>query len=378
MTGGRLQVAVVGGGVGGLETCAALRARAEGRVTVTLVSASPDFHWRAMDADPAFGLGVPERVPLADLTRELGVARLVIDRVAAVHLDGRALRLGRDGSVAFDVAVLAPGSRGGGPPRTATCLERTQVAEELPDAVQALREGDATSLLVVVPPSARWTLAAYETALLAAAATRAEVAVATWEDAPLQVFGARAADAVQRRLRATGVELLTGRHWRAVDATRARTGRRELRAGRVLELPVARGPRLPGVPSDGDGFVLTNADGAVLGSQGRVLAVGDAVAGALPHGGLAAASADRAAARVAELAGVPLRAPVSPPRVRAVLRTPQGPLFLQVDPADPAGSSLATTQALWWPPAKVAAPWLSALLWDRAVHHAGPPAAALA
>ncbi len=53
-----------------------------------------------------------------------------------------------------------------------------------------------------------------------------------------------------------------------------------------------------------------------------------------------------------------------PPMLRGLLRTADGPLFLSADLRDPEGTGTASRSALWWPPTKVAAPWLSSFLTD--------------
>ena len=68
----------------------------------------------------------------------------------------------------------------------------------------------------------------------------------------------------------------------------------------VIALPHLRGPRLPGLPHDADGFVPVDAYGRVHGVD-RVWAVGDMTTRPLRQGGLATQQADVAAADIAAL-----------------------------------------------------------------------------
>ena len=91
----------------------------------------------------------------------------------------------------------------------------------------------------VLPTGNAWPLPLYELALMAATHVSshgldAQVLVVTCEEAPLEVFGPRASEAVSELLRARGIELHL-----SVLATRFEDGGLRLAAG----APVARGPR---------------------------------------------------------------------------------------------------------------------------------------
>ena len=87
-----------------------------------------------------------------------------------------------------------------------------------------------------------------------------------------------------------------------------------MRPGRVVALPLLRGPMIEGVPSDPEGFISVSDHGAVPGLDG-VYAAGDATTYPIKHGGVAAQQSDVIAATIAAHAGVV----VDVPPLRAVL-----------------------------------------------------------
>ena len=74
-----------------------------------------------------------------------------------------------------------------------------------------------------------------------------------------------------------------------------------VQAERIVSLPRLVGPWIGGLPHDGQGFLATDAHGAVLGVE-AVWAAGDGTAFPLKQGGLAAQQAGAAAAAIAALA----------------------------------------------------------------------------
>src|SRR5207302_7133722 len=94
-----------------------------------------------------------------------------------------------------------------------------------------------------------------------------KVTVYTPEEAPLGLFGAAAAAAVRHDLEEAGVEAETGVYVAEDPSGRLvlQPGERVLQAERVVALPRAVGPGLPGLPSNARGFVLTDLHGKVPG-----------------------------------------------------------------------------------------------------------------
>jgi sulfide:quinone oxidoreductase len=122
------------------------------------------------------------------------------------------------------------------------------------------------------------------------------------------------------------------------------------------------GPRIPGVPADAQGFLVTDGHGAVRGAPG-VYAAGDGTANPIKQGGLATQQADAIAEAIAAEAGAPCEPTPFTPRLQAQLFTGALPWFLRGgrDDAHP----VATRAALWSPGGKVAARYLTPYLATR-------------
>ena len=130
---------------------------------------------------------------------------------------------------------------------------------------------------------------------------------------------------------------------------------------RVVSLPRLGGPWIGGLPHDGQGFLATDAHGAVLGVD-AVWAAGDGTAFPLKQGGLAAQQAGAAAAAIAAFLGADVRPEPFRPVLRGMLLDPAGPRFLDATRGD-----LPTTP-LWSAATKVAAPHLGEYLEPGAPH----------
>ena len=238
-----LRVVVAGGGVGGLEALVALRSLAGHRVALTLVAPQDDFTVRALEVLEPFGLGHPQRYPLAALAADLD-ATFLRDAVARVERDDRVVHLQSGDELVYDRLVLAVGAFPYPAYEHGVCFTHAHDAEALDDVVSDLRAGLAGRIAIVVPPGCAWTLPAYELALMVAAfATPDELTLVTPEHEPLSAFGARAADWMRDTLQAAGIELLAG-----VEAGVPHPTVVQLSAGarltcdRVVHLPLHSGP----------------------------------------------------------------------------------------------------------------------------------------
>jgi sulfide:quinone oxidoreductase len=138
-------------------------------------------------------------------------------------------------------------------------------------------------------------------------------------------------------------------------------GARPLEARRVVALPRAVGPAVPGLPANRNGFIPVDRDGRVSGA-GHVWAAGDAIAFPVKQGGLAAQQADAAAASIAAMAGAGVEPQPFHPVLRGVLLTGRGHEWLRHDVAGGGGEGDNSRRALWWPPTKVAGRYLSPYL----------------
>ena len=188
------------------------------------------------------------------------------------------------------------------------------------------------------------------------------ITIYTPETAPLDVFGAGATAALREDLDEVGIKVQTsafvtpGRDGQLT----AEPGARPLRAHRVVALPRAVGPAVPGLPCDVRGFVPCDRHGKVYGTAG-VWAAGDAIAFPVKQGGLAAQQADAVAEDIAVRAGADLRPQPFRPVLRGVLLTGRGAAWMRSAPAG-GGDGEAERRALFWPPTKIAGRYLSPYL----------------
>jgi sulfide:quinone oxidoreductase len=132
------------------------------------------------------------------------------------------------------------------------------------------------------------------------------------------------------------------------------------------------------VPSDVHGFIPVDAHGRVAGLN-EVYAAGDITAFPLKQGGLAAQHADAVAEAIAADAGAAVTPRPFSPVLRGLLLTGGAPLYMRAEPQrlsrhatvaidEPSrrrsdrGASSVSSQALWWPPAKIAGRYLGPYL----------------
>ena len=226
--------------------------------------------------------------------------------------------------------------------------------------VQGGRRGLHTRLAFVVPPGAVWPLPAYELALQTDRLLRRR-----------GVRDARLADPRHRGGRAAGglrhatSEAVADDLVRAGIALRAGAivrdwswGRLELRprghvaVDRVVALPLQRGPAIPGLPCDAQGFVRAGADGRVAGRP-DVFVVGDAGSFAVKQGGIACQQADAVARLIAHELGAPVAPIPFEPVLRGWLWDGDGGRFMRADLAGGRSESAGVTsrRAPLWSPA---------------------------
>jgi sulfide:quinone oxidoreductase len=239
---------------------------------------------------------------------------------------------------------------------------------------------DVTSVAYVVPSGSTWPLPVYELALMVAerAAERGlalRQAVLTPEPLPLAVFGQTASAEVARLLASHGIEVHGDVHVRSVEGgvVSAVPGDVTVAADAIVAVPQLHGPGSSGLPHDPEGFLPVGPDGRVPGFD-NVFGAGDGTTVAIKQGGIAAQQADVAASAIAIRAGAPLTPRTFRPVLRGELLTGSGPRYLRDAVTGGAGaqSSVASEHALWWPPAKVAAPYLAPYLNRLVAGQRGP------
>ncbi len=379
--GGSPRVLVLGGGVAALETVLALRAHAGMRVEIELIAPTRELRYPPLDVVEPFGLA-PPRLSLAQALAPLGV-RHRLDAVDDVDARERWVHT-RDGALLrYEALVVAVGARPVAPFPGAIVYgdprSREDFARLLTVAGRMAVGGRPEQLLFAVPAGVRWPLPVYELAVMTArrlaahaGAATAQIALATPERAPLELFGGRASGRLLEYLEQLGIAFLPG-----TRVTRIRSGEAQLapagrarRADRVITVPVLRGPRIDGLPHDADGFIPIDAHGAVRGVA-DVYAAGDATDYPIKQGGLATQQADALAEAIAARAGAPLTPAPFRPVLRGMLVTSERPQYLEADVAG-AGEAHAAETPLWWPPTKVAGRFLAPFLVERL--GARPPA----
>jgi sulfide:quinone oxidoreductase len=368
-----MRVLIAGGGVAGLEALLALQRRVSGLVETTLVAPEPDFTYRPLSVVEPFAPGSVPRVSLARVAAEHDVA-YVQDALARVELAGRVAVLASGLRVPYDELVVAAGARALPVPAGTIAFGGPADAPAFAAVVRGVRDGSVRRVAFVVPHGVAWTLGLYELALQLGAerapdGARPELVLVTAEREPLAAFGEAAAAEVRELLGARGVELRTGSTIEAFeDGELWIELEGAIAVDRVVALPRLRGPAIPGLPHDREGFVPVDAFGCVRETE-HAYAAGDVCAHPLKQGGLAAQQADVVAAQLAwRLGAGPQPAPFAPV-LRALLLTGSTPRFLHAQVAfagEEHDGDEVSVEPLWWPPAKIAArelaPYLAELL----------------
>ncbi|HEX5800927.1 MAG TPA: CBS domain-containing protein [Gaiellaceae bacterium] len=362
------RVVIAGGGVAALEAALALRGLVEERVTIELVGPEPHFFYRPLSVAEPFGLGDTQRFELGALAAGAG-ATFTLGALEGVDAAGHVAKTSV-GEIEYDVLLVAVGAVPTVAVPGALLFRGPADADKFRGVLEAVAAGAARRVAFVVPPGAVWSLPIYELALMSAThlgehlVQGAELVLVTVEDEPLQVFGRAGSDAVRHLLAERGIDLVAGT--RAVDVVEGELrlvpeGR--LEADHVVALPRLRGARLDGVPQTLDGFVPVDAHCRVRG-LGDVYAAGDITTFPIKQGGIATQMADAAAQMIASRLGADLRPEPFRPVLRGLLLTGREPRYLRHEEDGDEGDA-ATTEPLWWPPAKIVgrhlAPFLAGL-----------------
>ena len=381
--GTRPRVLIAGGGVAALEALLALRSLASGHLELALLTADRFFVYRPVTVGEAFDRSHARSFAIASIAADQG-AELVPDSLVHVDAAGHRVVTGSGAEVEFDHLVIATGARSRGALPGALTFHGRDDVPALRNLLQELVSGQARSVALALPSQTSWPLPLYELALMAAAHLRdhgseTAVTLVTPEEEPLELFGPAASRAVEGLLAARGVTLRTS-SLPAMVRRRALVlaGGGVVFADRVITLPLAEGPAVPGVPHDRHGFIAVDRHGRVSGLEG-VYAAGDVTAFPLKQGGLAAQQADAVAESIAAEVGVPITPQPFRPVLRGLLLTGGAPMYLRAEPqrlpreasvaieahlAPHPGrdASAAAGQPLWWPPAKIAGRYLAPYL----------------
>lgn len=328
------KVVIVGGGVASLEAALALHELAGDRATVDIYSPRRDFVYRPYAVGEPFGAAAAKKYDLAALAMRCHAA-FHEDSIASVDAEAR-LATTHDGvSVPYDYLLVAAGARRFWPVPGATTFWGIADAHDLEQVLAGLRAGEVHRVAFTTPGVETWSLPLYELALLAEAELRREgiegieLTVVTPEDAPLQVFGRGASEAVATLLEERGITVVAGTHpVRYQDGQLQTVPGKPLAFDEVISLPRLEGSPLRGILHDPDGFVRIDDHCRVL-KRERIYAAGDITNFPVKQGGIAAQQADVAAESIAAELGVAIEPESFDPILRGVLWTGQEPLYLQ-------------------------------------------------
>jgi sulfide:quinone oxidoreductase len=365
----RLQIVIGGGGVAAFEAALALRDLAGDRVALTLVSPRADFVLTPLAVGAPFAVALAPHWPLAEIADKLG-ARHIRAAITHVDPDEHRVQLSDGSELDYQALVLALGAR-----RYAPFLHaRTFFAEDAPGLLGGLvadvELGWSKSVAFVVPPSVKWTLPAYELALLTARDVHAmgiddaQITIVTPEERPLALFGPEAEAATAELLDNAGVAIRCGARVEAVSngSLWLRPGHGRLRAERVVALPLLEGRRVSGLPHDARGFLQIDEHARVRGIE-DVFAAGDGTDFPVKQGGIGTQQADAAAEQIAARAGADVTPQPFRPVLRGWLLTGEARRYFANPIAGGGGTGATSLQPLWWPPTKIAGrhlgPWLA-------------------
>lgn len=361
---------IAGAGVAGLEALAALAAVAPGRLDTTVLAPDAEFKIQASSVEEPFARPRASKYSVPAICADLGATH-VTGVLARVDTDANRVTTTGGNEIDYDSLLVAVGA-GRTPvlPAQAIVFRGEQDAEAMHGLIEDVEEGYAKRVVFVVPSGITWPLPLYELALMTAHRARemghddVSLVVITPEELPLAVFGRRASEAVSRALEDAGIEVMTRSYVDRISGGQAHVSPSGelMPVGRMVTVPRLRGPNIPGLTSTEDGFIRIDEHCRVRGTE-NVFAAGDGTIFPVKQGGVAAQQADAAALMIAQRAGADVEPHAFDPVLRAKLLTGARTEYLrQALGPEAEETSTASQHALWWPPSKVAAPYLTGYL----------------
>jgi sulfide:quinone oxidoreductase len=363
-----LRVLIAGGGVAGLETLLALRELAGNLVDVELLSPEHHFWYRPLAVGEPFDVAEVHHFELQAIAAAVG-ATFTPGALAIVDPTQRRVLTSQGAELGYDVLVVACGTRPLPALDGALTFRGPSDVDRLRALLEEIDAGAAKRIAFALPRHAGWPLPLYELALQAATHVEdrrihgIELSLVTHERAPLAMLGTAASDAVSRLLHERRVALHTGRYPLSFQDGRLTLVPDEtVAADRVVALARLEGQPIPGIPQDRDGFVATDRTGRVDGLD-DVYAAGDITRFPIKQGGIAAQHGAHVAEAIAARAGADVVQQPLKPVLHALLLTGREPLYLRTELSVGAESvTEATTEPLFWPPAKIASRYLAPFL----------------
>lgn len=366
------RVLIAGGGVVALEATLALKDLAGDAVSITVLTAAPEFTYRPQRVGEPFGAPLARTYAWSELARDLGV-ELVPEAFHRLDAPNSEVHTDRGSVLGYDALLLGMGAQAKPAFPHVLTIDDRHLDEQLHGLIQDIEGGYVHSLALLAPNFPGWLLPVYELALMSARRayemqTPLAVTVLTPEDQPLEVFGDAASLSVRALLEENGVALITASRPSVPGPGQVcpHPGEAVLQVDRVLALPQLFGPSMSGVPAHAaGGFIAVDPYCRVKGLE-RVFAAGDAIDFPLKHGGLAAQQADTAARGIAALAGVELELEPLRPELDAVLIGGGVRLHLHARVSGSHGvASSIEALAPAGPEAKIGARYLSDYLHER-------------
>jgi len=366
------RVLIVGGGVAGLEAALALRDLAGERITITLLSGTPEFVYRPMRVTEPFAGTLARHYSIDEIARDIG-AELVLDTFKWLDADRQVVHTAGGEALEYDALLLAPGAILRPRFKHALTLDDARLDEQLHGLIQDVEGGYVHKIAFLAPTPMPWPLPLYELALMTARRAYdmnvdVSVTLVTPEEAPLAIFGKTVSEKLERLLEENDILAITAAHADTPEEGQVsiRPGGRLLYVNRIVALPELCGPSLPGVPTDApNGFIPIDPHGRVQKLE-RVYAAGDAVDFPVKQGGIASQQADAAAESIAALAGAPIEPKPFHPIIHGVLLGGDKPLYLSAHLTGGHGSSSEISETPSWSPGtKIAAKYLAPYLESR-------------
>ena len=161
-------VLIVGGGPAGLETLIALRALAEERVRLTLLSLTSEFSYKPLAVAEPFSPGTSRRYDLQKIAAEHG-AELVTGELVSVDSQGHRAVLADGSEISWDILMVAVGCRPESPFPDAVTVLGPGYTSRFRTMLRDLAERRIRRVAFAVPPGVTWALPLYELALMTAA-----------------------------------------------------------------------------------------------------------------------------------------------------------------------------------------------------------------
>ena len=365
---GGLGVLIAGGGVAGLETMLALRDLAGDLVDIELLSPEHHFWYRPLSVGEPFDVAQVHHYELPAMAAAVG-ATFTPGAIAVVEPEAHRVVTGNGTELKYDMLVVACGTRPVPALHGALTFRGPSDVDRLRALLAEIDGGVAKRIVFALPRHAGWPLPLYELALMTSAhvedrGTRGiELSLVTLEPSPLAALGPAASDAVTDLLHERGIALYTGRYPLSFEEGRLELVPAEtLAADRVVALARLEGQRVPGIPHDRDGFVVTDRTGRVEELE-DVYAAGDITRFPVKQGGIAAQQAVHVAEAIAARAGAGVTQRRFEPVLHALLLTGREPLHIRAEIAiGSSGATEATAEPLFWPPAKIASQYLAPFL----------------